>query len=419
MTDEVAAVSSEPVIAPLPTPISVEPRTAAPAEATEIARQAEEAKLPKSDKAATVEPKVEEKAKPLSTREALRAAREKIEAPAGTEKASPLKAAEPVAAAKAAEPTKVETQPRAEDGKFTAKADASVKAEPVTGKAADAVVAKEAAKPSFTAEPPPARFANAAKEKWAEAPEEVRAEVTRAVTELTKGYEKHRIAAERDAELAPFHEMAGKNQQQLKDVVAGYVDMENTLRNETTREKGFETLFQKLGISPREWAAKIMGATPEAVASKADAATIELRSRLEKTEQALADLRAESTQSKTDSTTEAVTKFASDPAHSRFDELSDDIAFFLKTKYPGDLAKAYDAAERLNPAPVKAAPAAEAAPASSAPAATVAPIAALVAQPDKGTKSIAGAPTAGSDPARKQPSLSVKEAIRAATRRAG
>jgi hypothetical protein len=49
-----------------------------------------------------------------------------------------------------------------------------------------------------------------------------------------------------------------------------------------------------------------------------------------------------------------VAKFASDPANPRFEELSDDIAFFLKSGRTKDLAEAYQLAERLNPTPSEA-----------------------------------------------------------------
>lgn len=55
--------------------------------------------------------------------------------------------------------------------------------------------------------------------------------------------------------------------------------------------------------------------------------------------------------------------------------------------------------------------------ASSAPAAAAA--AALSAQTEKGSKSITGAPTGGSEPAKRQPSNSIKEALKRAAARAG
>lgn len=430
MTD---GVSSEPVIAPLPTPISVEPRSVAPAEAAEIARQADESKLPKpADKPAKAEPvaeKTNEKAKPLSTRDALRAAREKVEAEPVAEKASPLKAdpktAEPAAKAdaktdsKAAEPAAKAAEPtRAPDGKFVS-ADPTKAAAPAAEPAAKAADApKPAALPSHTAEPPPARFSAAAKERWAEAPEEVRAEVSRAVTELTKGFEKHRASAERDATLAEFHEMAGKGGKNLRDVVAGYVGMENALRADPI--KGFELICQNAGISFRDVAAKYLNQAPDAAASQADATILELRRELADLKQGLGAIQQERAQARTDTTTESVAKFAAD--HPRFEELAEDIAFFLKTRTK-DLAEAYKLAERLNPAPA-AEPKPEVVPPTPAAASSAAPVVAAIQSPklvqtDRGEKSIAGAPSAGSDPVRKQPSSSIKEALQRAKQRAG
>src|SRR6185312_5779330 len=208
----------------------------------------------------------------------------------------------------------------------------------------------------FTAEPAPKRFAKAAQDRWAEAPEEVRSEVARMEKELVAGFEKHRAAATRDAELSDFHEMATKGGTTVKEALSKYVGMENALRNEATRDKGIEAIFANVGISPREWAAKLLGQAPDAVATAHDTKVASLEAEIAELKKGFGTIQQERTQAKTDSTTEAVQKFAADPAHSRFDELSEDIAFFLKTRCPGDLAKAYELAERLNPAPAKAEP---------------------------------------------------------------
>ena len=65
-------------------------------------------------------------------------------------------------------------------------------------------------KPSYPVSLPPARFSTDAKAAWDEAPEVVRAEVLRMEREFTAGFAKHRAAAERDALLAEFHDMAAK-----------------------------------------------------------------------------------------------------------------------------------------------------------------------------------------------------------------
>jgi outer membrane murein-binding lipoprotein Lpp len=419
-------VSNDPVIASTPTPLSVEPRVATPAEAAEVSRQAEEAKVAadsrKKDEPAKVVEPVADKPKP-SIRDAIRAAEKKVNADPVANTAKPISVVAkeaPAADAKVAEPAAKATEPakadapavtRGEDGKFV-----STKTPEPAAKVAPEVKAPVAALPSHTAEPAPKRFSAEAKEEWAAAPEKVRAEVARMEKELTAGFEKNRAAAERDAGLAEFHEMAGKSQKQLKDVVAQYVGMENLLRADTI--KGLELICQNAGLSLREVAAKVLGQTPDQNATAQDATIRDLNAKIARLEQGLNGIQSERQAAQTNTTTEMVTKFAADPAHSRFEELSDDISFFLKSGRTKDLAEAYQLAELLNPVPAAQAQAStETAVASSAPAAassrpTLVP---PVAHTDAGARSIAGTPTAGSDPVRKQPSSSIKEAIRRAT----
>jgi hypothetical protein len=179
--------------------------------------------------------------------------------------------------------------------------------------------------PSYTVLLPPARFSTNAKGAWDTTPETVRAEVLRMEKEFIAGFTKYKTAAERDASLTEFHLMAAKGGKNLKDVVASYVNMENLLRADTV--KGLELICQNVGMSLREVAVKVLGLTTD----------------------------------EGNTTTEMVTKFAAE--NPRFEELADDIAFFLKTRTK-DLAEAYRLAERLNPAP--AAPALDTAVASSA-----------------------------------------------------
>jgi hypothetical protein len=169
--------------------------------------------------------------------------------------------------------------------------------------------------PSITAEPPPKRFSVAAKEAWASVPEEVRAEVLRLERELTAGLNKHQAAAERDADLAGFHGRATKGGTTLKEALSQYVSLEDLLRTDV--DKGLEAIFQNIGISPREWAARLLGQTPDV-----------------------------------DATTQEVLEFAA--AHPRFEELSEDIVFFIETGRANDLAEAYSLAERFNLAPSEA-----------------------------------------------------------------
>jgi hypothetical protein len=162
--------------------------------------------------------------------------------------------------------------------------------------------------PADVVQPPPKRFSAAAKEAWASVPETVRAEVLRLEAELTAGLKMHQAAAERDADLAGFHARAAKGGIALKDSLSAYVNLEDLLRSDP--DKGLEVIFQNIGISSREWAMKLVGQTPDV-----------------------------------DATTQEVLEFAA--AHPRFEELADDICFFIESGRADDLAEAYSLAERF------------------------------------------------------------------------
>lgn len=415
VADSGAIASNDPVIIDTPNPISTEPQPELPLEREE----------PRADAKPDKEP-----AKPITARDALKRAAEKV----AKDTAEPSKTAavksEPVKAeakldakvdAKAdttVEP-KAETkpeQPRADDGKFAAKdadaakpvADAKVPSDPkLTSESAKPADAKPNL-PSYTASEPPKRFSPDAKEAWATAPDSVRAEVSRMEKELTQGYEKHRNDAEAFNNVREFDEMAKKSGTDLKTALTNYTNMERVLRADPI--KGLELICQNAGLSLKDVAAHVMGQTPEQNASQTDATIRELRATVQQLEQKVGGVTETIQTQRTQTTHESVIKFAAD--HPRFDELSDDIAFFLKTRTQ-DLAEAYNLAERLNPAPVKPA----------APAASTAPIELpkpdLAAQTAKGSKSIAGSPSAGSDPVTRQPSRNIKESLRRAMAQAG
>jgi hypothetical protein len=168
---------------------------------------------------------------------------------------------------------------------------------------------KEAMTSTTAVELPPTRFTAAAKEAWPSAPEALRIEVLRLERELMAGLRKHQAAAARDADLADFHARAAKGGTNLKQALSRYVGLEDLLRSDP--DKGLEAIFQNIGISPREWAARLLGQTPYV-----------------------------------DATTQEVLEFAA--AHPRFEELSEDIVFFLDTGRADDLAEAYSLAERFS-----------------------------------------------------------------------
>jgi hypothetical protein len=416
--DSAPVASNEPVIAPTPNPVSAEPLP-------------EPVVDPKSAKPEVKPEAIKDKEpKPaVSTRDALRKAAEKVAAdskePAKdqkpTENAAPIKdegqpraddgkfaPKEPAKDAKPAEPAKDAAKPAADAPKPVVDAKPAAEPKPASEPAKPAEAAKEAL-PSYTASPPPKRFSPDAKDAWASAPEPVRAEVARMERELTAGFEKHRTGAEAFESVREFDEMAKQSGTDLKTALTNYTNMEKVLRADPL--KGLELICQNAGLSLRDVAAHVMGQTPEEHASKSDATIRELRAEITSLKQQVGTVASSFEQQRTQTAQQKVEAFAADPAHARFEELSDDIAFFMKSGRTKDLAEAYQLAERLNPAPVKVqaeAPAASAAPVIELPKPD------LAAQTAKGSKSVTGSPSPGSSPTNQRPSTSIKEAIRRA-----
>ena len=154
-----------------------------------------------------------------------------------------------------------------------------------------------------------------------------------------------------------------------------------------------------------------MGQKPEEQASQQDATIRELKHELAGLKQQLGGVTQTIEQQREQSTLTEINKFAAD--HPRFEELAEDISFFLKSGRAKDLADAYTLAERLNPAPAKAE--AETTAASSAAIQDPPPV-----HPDKGQKSINGAPSSGSSPAgKKRAAVPLDQALDNAFRRVG
>jgi hypothetical protein len=312
---------------------------------------------------------------------------------------SAAKQAEPKTEAKAdvkAEPKEPKAEQPRENGKFAPKD--GVKA-PVADAAVAVGAAKpaEAVKPSHTADDAPARFTETAKAKWAAADPEIRGETLRMQKELTDGYQKHKAAAERDASLAEFHEMAQKSGTDVKTALSKYTALESLLRQDPI--KGLNEVCNNMGLSLRDVAAHIMGQSPDQQASQSDATIRELKQELAALKEQVGGVTKTFEQQREQSTLTEINKFAAD--HPRFDELADDIAFFMQSGRAKDLPEAYQLAERLNPAAKAPEPVA-----SSAAQVIEPPV-----HPDKGTKSINGAPSSGSTLPKKRASQSLDEAL--------
>ncbi|ESZ70014.1 hypothetical protein X727_15640 [Mesorhizobium sp. L103C119B0] len=378
----------------------------APAEISTVADDAQTPN-PISTEPNTAEPKPEPEAKKAPTaREALKAAAEKVNEKAKAEETDTGKKpveAQPKPGEKAADKTdKTLPDPKpTKDPNTTqqpAKTAETAKTEP--GKPATQTSHAEA----------PARFKSdaAAMAEWEKAPDPVKAAVHRSIRELEAGIEKHRVPAEEFEKVRDFHELATKNNTTMRDAMTRYTNLERTLLSDPL--KGIEAVCDYAGISLRQLAAHVMGQKPDEVQGQNDATIQQLKREIETLKHSVGGVTNTMQQQHVATIDAQVQKFAAD--NPRFEDLAEDIAFFLKSGKTADLAEAYKLAEMLNPDP-----AASTTTVSAAPQTRTAQD--PQAQTLKGQKSITGAPSAGSDPATKRASTSIKDSLRRAVAQAG
>lgn len=293
-------------------------------------------------------------------------------------------------------------------------AKAEVKADKRDGVKPDAVPGEKAAKPSEGKAPePPARFLPKAKEVWANTPNPVKAEVQRMEREFAVEREKHADNTKYREELRDFDEMAKAQGTTVRKALEDYVGMEQRFATQPDQE--LPRLLKMVGMDPVaaiQTILKSVGATPEQFAQYA-AQNPQPRQQPQPQRQQPAPQESQALQ-RIDQLERRLQEQAIESGvvapfvaqNPRFDELQEDIAFFLNSgKIPDTMSAserlevAYDMAERLNPAPYREAP---------QPEAYLQP--ALV-DPAAGRKSIRGAPTGGKAPALRTPSI--REALAA------
>lgn len=333
-----------------------------------------------------------------SVKEAIAKAEAKLkEAPKAEAKPEPKAKAEP-----AKEEPKAEPRPRDETGKFASKQPAQAAEKPQESPEAKPVPEQPKTETRFREAPK--RFSDDAKQAWETAPEPVKAEIHRAVKELEEGIGKYREAFE---PLKPYVQLAQQHNTTIDKALGQYITFERALRSSdpAQRDAALHDVFHTAGVNPREWAAQLLNQTPDQITSQQDATIRELRQQISRLEQQVGGVTQTVQQQREAATLQEVTQFAE--AHPRFEELANDIAFFMQSGRASTLSEAYELAERLNPAPAPAP-----APVPIIPAPTP------VAHTDKGTKSISGTPSHGSSPAKQAPSKSIRDALKSAMARA-
>lgn len=305
-----------------------------------------------------------------------------------------------------AKPTAQGERARGPDGKFIEASTQPVAAAPVDP--AKPVAAEPAKTPSPLDEPP-ARFSPDAKAAWATAPESIRGEVKRAFTEMESGLQQYQ---QQIAPIKPFIDMAAKSGTTLDAALTRYTNMEGLLRQDPI--KGLQAVCDNIGISLRDAAAHVLGQPADQQASQSDATIRDLRQHITRLEQQVTGVATTFEQQQTQQLQSEIATFSA--AHPRFDELRPTIAQLLENGMAHDLPSAYDIADRIKPAAVQqVAPATQVPGSSPAPTAQAAQPAVktpdLAAQTRKGSLSVTGAPSSGSNPANRKPSSSPDESI--------
>ena len=285
---------------------------------------------------------------------------------------------------------------RGPDGKFIAKdaAETPEDGTPIVEEAVETPVEEQPVLDNFTTAPD--RFSQMGKDAWANAPQEVRAEVHRLANELETGLNEYKQKFEPFKDFASQLEQSG---QDFKSVIDHYTGIESKLKADPIG--GLEQICNNMGFALNDVVAHLSGQTPDQSQQKQDATVRELRSEIATLKQELGGVSDTIKTQQDRAALEQVAEFSKDKP--RFDELSNDIALFIQSGRATDLQSAYELAERLNPAPApvqqpKAEPAAQAAPDQKA-------------QTLKGRKSIKGAPSSGSNPATRKPPSSPADAV--------
>lgn len=320
------------------------------------------------------EPKVEAAGeKPRSRREAIEAALAKV-----SEEDKP-------------ETKSLDDRPRGPDGKFLPKDTQEAPEKPV--EAQKAPEAPKVAEDKGPLSEPPTRFSADAKAAWKDAPEPVKGEIKRAITELETGLRRYQQVVE---PLKPYLDRAQQSGTTVHEALDRYVRMEETLRRDPAA--GLRALAQNMGMTPADMASILTGQAVQGDQT-AQRETLAMRQKIQFLEAKLAEVGQTITKDRELVIQEQVASFAKD--RPRFDELAPEIARMLQTGYASDLADAYEKADRLNPVPRPA------------------PVASVPTPQPRPALSVTGAPSSGSNPANRQPSATRGEAISRAMQRAG
>ena len=296
------------------------------------------------------------------------------------------------AKAKAAKPAEVKTTETPVQPK-----EAVAKA-PEVPKAAEPAKAHDLAAEPWRA--PPKRFNDVEKAEWDAAPDSAKQGIHRAVKELEQGIEKHRERAAKYDELKEFEELATKYNTTIKDGLKNYVAIDQALQGNDPQRKlaAIEEVFKAAKVTPQQIVAYYTGKPPEQAQAQQSRQVMELQQQVRQLSQQLQGVTTDITTQKEQQLETELNNWATDKPLA--EKLAPQIAAFVQQGL--SLDEAYANAEAEFKEMAAAAGFIPAAPAPATP---------PVVHNLNGSKSITGAPGAGSHLATSKPSKSTKDAV--------
>lgn len=266
---------------------------------------------------------------------------------------------------KAETPEAKAARERAPDGKFAPKEPkepSASTAEPAEGNAQEA---ESKPKPSEGRDytKPPAHFLPRAKEAWASVNPDVQGEVHRMAQNYEKGIAEYKESHENWVKLKEFDQIAKSAGTTVPDYLKSVYAIDQLVR--TNPEEGIKRVMASVGITPEQYANHILGKQQQASRDPQGAQTNQLTQTVQQLTQKLQEMEQRDRQREQETAErERLAKIEQQfiapfkAEHPRYDELEQDIAFFLNSgKIPSNLSErerleaAYDMAERINPAP--------------------------------------------------------------------
>lgn len=409
-TDSASGPSPEAIAAlNTPDPVKITPREAPKEEVKKPSLRESmdlaKAKLEAKDKA-EVDPKA------LKTKEPTKEAPAKVD-PKAVDK-TPVKAVD-----------KTAERARGEHGHFApdpTKTDAENETARVAAEKAESTApAKTQAADPTDHKQPLTRFTQAAKERWADVPEEAQKEIHRAFREVEAGLTKHREGSTRYNEVfKEFDDIAKSSNVDSKATLQSYVTIDRALHSGDARQivGAINEVFKAAGVDPRQYAEAVLGGNRQQPngqqptnqqQAQPSAEVIQLRKTVEDLQKQIGGVTQHIQGEVKSKHEQTLTEWSADKPH--FAQLRGEVTRLVKDEglspddaYASALVTAQEQARTfLGDSAVK--------PSSR----TVLDDAAdeLAEQIDRGSKSIKGAASAGSSPPRqKGPLPSIKESIR-------